>query len=110
LKTKGERNMELFYKGILIGIAIGVVGVMFAIPIMQQLQSVIVNSLEIINGYATRNVTKRNAEISLIQADVEEKLQPVGTSCMGFEVPNDEYVYGDECDKTITDRCPIGFN
>jgi hypothetical protein len=102
--------MELFYKGILIGIAIGVVGVMFAIPIMQQLQSVIVNSLEIINGYATRNVTKRNAEISLIQADVEEKLQPVGTSCMGFEVPNDEYVYGDECDKTITDRCPIGFN
>lgn len=102
--------MELFYKGILIGIAIGVVGVMFAIPIMQQLQSVIVNSLEIINGYATRNVTKRNAEISLIQAEVEEKLQPVGTSCMGFEVPNDEYVYGDECDKTITDRCPIGFN
>ena len=102
--------MELFYKGILIGIAIGVVGVMFAIPIMQQLQSVIVNALEIINGYATRNVTKRNAEISLIQAEVEEKLQPVGTSCMGFEVPNDEYVYGDECDKTITDRCPIGFN
>ena len=102
--------MELFYKGILIGIAIGVVGVMFAIPIMQQLQSVIVNALEIINGYATRNVTKRNAEISLIQAEVEEKLQPVGTSCMGFEVPNDEYIYGDECDKTITDRCPIGFN
>lgn len=102
--------MELFYKGILIGIAIGVVGVMFAIPIMQQLQSVIVNVLEIINGYATRNVTKRNAEISLIQAEVEEKLQPVGTSCMGFEVPNDEYIYGDECDKTITDRCPIGFN
>lgn len=102
--------MELFYKGILIGIAIGVVGVMFAIPIMQQLQSVIVNVLEIINGYATRNVTKRNAEISLIQAEVEEKLQPVGTSCMGFEVPNDEYIYGDECDKTITDRCPVGFN
>ena len=103
--------MELFYKGILIGIAIGVVGVIFAIPIIQQLQSVIVNALEIINGYATRNVTKRNAEISLIQAEVEEKLQPVGTSCMGFEVPNDECIYGDECDKkTITDRCPIGFN
>ena len=102
--------MELFYKGILIGIAIGVVGVMFAIPIIQQLQSVIVNALEIVNGYATRNVTKRNAEISLIQSEVEEKLQPVGTSCIGFEMPNDEYVYGDECDKTITDRCPIGFH
>lgn len=102
--------MELFYKGMLIGIAIGVAGVMFAIPIMQQLQSVIVNVLEIINGYATRNVTKRNAEISLIQAEVEEKLQPVGTSCMGFEVPSEEYVYGDECNNSTTDRCPIGFN
>ena len=102
--------MELFYKGILIGIAIGVVGVMFAIPIMQQLESVIVNALEMINGYTTRNVTKRNAEISLIQAEVEEKLQPVGTSCMGFEVPSDEYICGDECDNSIADRCPIGFH
>jgi hypothetical protein len=107
--------MELFYKGMLIGIAIGVAGVMFAIPIMQQLQSVIVNVLEIINGYATRNVTKRNAEISLIQAEVEEKLQPVGTSCMGFEVPSEEEEYfeckDDNCScHTITDGCPIGFH
>lgn len=102
--------MELFYKGMLIGLAIGVIGVMFVIPIMQQLSSVIVNALEVINGYTTRNVTKRNAEINLIQAEVEDKLQPVGTSCMGFEIPNDEYIYGDECDKdSIADRCPIGF-
>lgn len=109
--------MELFYKGMLIGIAIGVIGVMFAIPIIQQLESVIVNALEMINGYTTRNVTKRNAEISYIQAKLEEDLQPVGTSCMGFEVPDTEYIYGDECqddncdchNKTITDRCPIGF-
>ena len=103
--------MELFYKGILIGISIGVVGVMFAIPIMQQLESVIVNILEIINGYATRNVTKRNAEIALIQAEVEDKLQPVGTSCMGFEVPSEEEEYFEcENNKTIADRCPIGFH
>ena len=103
--------MELFYKGILIGIAIGVVGVMFVIPIMQQLESVIVNILEIINGYATRNVTKRNAEIALIQAEVEDKLQPVGTSCMGFEVPSEEEEYFEcENNKTIADRCPIGFH
>ena len=109
--------MELFYKGVLIGIAIGVIGVMFVIPVMQQLESVIVNALEILNGYSTRNVTKRNAEIQLIQAEVEDKLQPVGTSCMGFEVPSTEYVYGDECqdddcnchNDTIADRCPIGF-
>ena len=107
-----------FYKGILIGIAIGVISVMFVIPIIQQLESVIVNALEVINGYSTRNVTKRNAEISLIQSEVEDKLQPVGTSCIGYEVPDTEYIYGDECDNQtchdnqsmITDRCPIGFN
>ena len=106
--------MELYYKGILIGVILGVVGVMFAIPVMQQIESVIVNLLEIVNGYATRNVTKRNAEIALIQAEVEDKLQPVGTSCMGFEVPSDEEEYfeckDDNCDcHTITNRCPIGF-
>lgn len=107
--------MELFYKGILIGIVIGVVGVMFAIPIMQELQCVIVNILEVVNGYTQRNITKRNAEIQFIQAEVEEKLQPVGTSCMGFEVPSEEEEYfeckDDNCNcHTITDRCPIGFH
>lgn len=106
-----------FYKGILIGIAIGVISVMFVIPILQQLESVVVNALEVINGYTTRNVTKRNAEISYIQAKVEDDLQPVGTSAIGYEVPSTEYIYGDECqcddckkEQTITDRCPIGFN
>lgn len=107
--------MELFYKGMLIGIAVGVLSVMFVIPILQQLESVVVNALEILNGYSTKNVTKRNAEIQLIQAEVEDKLQPVGTSCMGFEVPDTGYIYGDECQDdncdchTIADRCPIGF-
>lgn len=106
-----------FYRGILIGIAIGIISVMFVMPILQQLQSVIINLLEIINGYATRNITKRNAEISYIQAKLEDDLQPVGTSAIGYEVPNEGYIYGDECQKddcdcqnhTITDRCPIGF-
>ncbi len=107
-----------FYKGILVGIAIGVISVMFIMPILQQLESVIVNLLEIINGYSTRNVAKRNAEISYIQAKLEDDLQPIGTSAIGYEIPNAEYIYGDEChddncdcnEKTITDRCPIGFN
>lgn len=106
-----------FYKGILIGIAIGVLSVMFVIPILQQLESVVVNLLEIINGYSTQNVTKRNAEIAYIQAKLEDDLQPVGTNVIGYEVPSTEYIYGDEChcddckkEQTITDRCPIGFN
>ena len=106
-----------FYKGMLIGIAVGVVGVMFILPLIQQLSTVLVSVLEIINGYATRNVTKRNAEMQMIQAELEDKLQPVGTSCMGYEVPSTEYIYCDECGKdcdcnheAINDRCPIGFH
>ena len=100
-----------FYKGILIGITIGVVSMVFIIPILQQLESVVVNALEVINGYTTRNVAKRNAEIQYIQAKLEDDLQPVGTSAVGFEVPDAEYIYGDECQKEmIADRCPVGFN
>ena len=56
-------------------------------------------------------------EIAYIQAKLEDDLQPVGTSAIGYEVPSTEYIYGDECqcddcktEQTITDRCPIGFN
>lgn len=93
--------MDMYYKGILIGIAIGVLSVLFIIPILQQIESVIVNVLEIINGYATRNVTKRNGEIAIIQAQVEEKTTPIATNAIGYEIPNDEYIYGDECNKSI---------
>ena len=99
-----------FYKGMLIGIAIGVISVMFIIPILQQLESVIVNALEIINGYSTRNVTKRNSEIAYIQAKTEDDLTPVATNAIGYEVPNDEYIYGDECNKNCSDKQFVGFH
>lgn len=98
-----------FYKGILVGISIGILGVMFFIPIIQQLESVIVNALEVINGYTTRNVTKRNSEIQIIQAETEDKIQPVSTSAIGYEVPSSEYIYGDECRK-IPDKSNVGFH
>lgn len=59
-------DMYLFYKGVIIGTIIGVLSITFILPIIQQLESVIVNALEVINGYTTRNVTKRNAEIQII--------------------------------------------
>ena len=98
------------YKGILIGIAIGILSI-YILPIIQELSSVSVNALEVINGYIQRNIAKRNAEIQIIQSEAEDKTQPVSTSCMGFEIPNDEEEYF-ECkqDKqAIADRCPIGF-
>lgn len=79
--------MELLYKGILIGIAIGIVGVLFVLPVLQQLESVIVNALEVINGYTTISVTKKNSQIQQIQAETQDKLEPVTTQAIGFEVP-----------------------
>lgn len=96
----------LFYKGLLIGIVIGIIAVIFVIPVIQQLESVVINALEVINGYTTRNVTKRNAEIQIIQSETEDKLAPVSSSAIGFEVPNSEYIYGDECNSRSDN---IGF-
>lgn len=96
----------LFYKGLLFGIVIGIIAVMFVIPVLQQLESVVVNALEVINGYTTRNVTKRNAEIQIIQSETEDKLTPVSSSAIGFEIPNSEYIYGDECNSRSDN---IGF-
>ena len=75
------------YKGVLIGIAIGVLSVVLVIPILQQIESVIVNALEVLNGYSTVSVTKKNSQIQKIQATTEDELQPVSTSVIGFEVP-----------------------
>lgn len=99
-------DMYLFYKGVIIGTIIGVLSITFILPIIQQLESVIVNALEVINGYTTRNVTKRNAEIQIIQSETEDKLTPVSSSAIGFEVPNSEYIYGDECNSRSDN---IGF-
>jgi hypothetical protein len=96
----------LFYKGLLFGIVIGIIAVIFVIPVIQQLESVVINALEVINGYTTRNVTKRNAEIQIIQSETEDKLTPVSSSAIGFEVPNSEYIYGDECNSRSDN---IGF-
>lgn len=97
-----------YYKGMLIGIIIGVASVTFVIPILQQLESVIVNALEVINGYTTRSVTRKNADIQIIQAEMEDKIQPVATSAIGFEAPTSEYIYGDECN--CSDKSNVGFH
>jgi hypothetical protein len=108
--------MDRYYEGLLVGIAIGVIAILFIIPVLQQLESVIVNLLEVINGYTTRNVTERNAEIAYIQSSVEEALQEHNTQCIGFEMPSSEYIYGDECkdscncNSQITNSVNVGFH
>ena len=100
--------MELFYEGILIGVAVGVLSVMLIMPVLQQISSVLVNALEVINGYTTRSVTRKNADIQIIQAEMEDKIQPVATSAIGFEAPTSEYIYGDECN--CSDKSNVGFH
>lgn len=78
--------MELYYKGLLIGIGIGLLLDIIVIPIIQQLESVIVNALEVINGYSTLKVTKMNVAIRKLQE--ESNAEPIDTQCIGFEVPN----------------------
>jgi hypothetical protein len=82
--------MELYYKGMLVGILIGVLSVEIIIPILQQLESVIVTALEIINGYSTLNVSKHNVEIAKLRKEMEDVSEPISTNVIGFELPNVE--------------------
>jgi len=78
--------------GILIGIAVGVLATTMIVPVLQQIEAVIVNALEILNGYSTLKVTKFNVEIRKLQEEAGK--EEVSTQCIGFEVP--EVVYEEE--------------
>ena len=87
-------------------------------PIMSSLVELAEGQIEIAKGGQVRRITEINIENTKLQNELEEISSPIATSAIGYEVPSTEYIYGDEChddncncnEKTITDRCPIGFN
>ena len=87
-------------------------------PIMSSLVELVEGQIEIAKGGQVKRITEINIENTKLQNELEEIASPIATNAIGYEVPNTEYIYGDEChdnncdcnEKAITDRCPIGFN
>ena len=80
---------------------LGMITTLVALPIIDEVVEIICGFLEILKGFSTKKVLKINKDIM----DLQEQLEPVNTSCIGFEAPNTEY--DDWEDNKVKNR--IGF-
>lgn len=81
---------------------LGMVTIVVAMPIMEQIADIVCGYLEILKGKNTKKVLKINKEIE----DLQMQLEPINTNCIGFEVPNQEEYEDDEWEE---DKNKIGF-
>ena len=82
---------------------LGMITTLVALPIIDEVVEIICSFLEILKGISTKKVLKINKEIM----DLQEQLEPINTSCIGFEAPNTEYEDDDWEDNKVKNR--IGF-
>ena len=82
---------------------LGMITALVSLPIIDEVVEIICGFLEILKGISTKKVLKINKEIM----DLQLQLEPVNTSCIGFEAPNTECYDDDWEDDKVKNR--IGF-
>ena len=83
---------------------LGMLTIICAIPILESLTELIQVVIEVPKGVLTKKVMTLNKDIQNLQAAME----PVTTSCIGFEAPNAEY-YDDDDEYEDKQKNKIGF-
>ena len=81
----------------------GMMTVILAIPIIEQITEIVCGGLEVLKGKNTKKVMQINKEIE----DLQMQLEPINTNCIGFEVPNQEEYYEDDWEEKNKNK--IGF-
>ena len=81
----------------------GMMTVILAIPIIEQITEIVCGSLEVLKGKNTKKVMQINKEIE----DLQMQLEPINTNCIGFKVPNQEEYYEDDWEEENKNK--IGF-
>ena len=81
----------------------GMMTVILAIPIIEQITEIVCGCLEVLKGKNTKKVMQINKEIE----DLQMQLEPINTNCIGFEVPNQEEYYEDDWEEENKNK--IGF-
>ncbi len=66
-------------------------------PILESLTEIIQVALEIPKGLLSCHVIKINSELQ----DLQNENEPINTSCIGFEVPNETYDDFEDCKHKI---------
>lgn len=82
---------------------LGMITTLVELPIIDEVVEIICSFLEILKGISTKKVLKINKDIM----DLQEQLEPVNTSCIGFEAPNTQYYDDDWENNKVKNR--IGF-
>lgn len=77
--------------------------VTIATPILEEITEIACTYLEVLKGAGTKKVMLLNQQIQELQAQIE----PIDTSCIGFQVPNQDEC-GDDWDEE-EDKIKIGF-
>lgn len=83
---------------------LGMLTAICAVPILESLTELIQVVIEVPKGMLTKKVMVLNKDIQDLQAAME----PVATSCIGFEAPNTEY-YDDDDEYEDKQKNKIGF-
>lgn len=82
---------------------LGIVTIVVAIPIIEQITEIVCGGLEVLKGKNTKKVMQINKEIE----DLQMQLEPINTNCIGFKVPNQEEYYEDDWEEENKNK--IGF-
>lgn len=82
---------------------LGMVTTICIIPIMESFTELIQVMMEIPKGILSKKVITINNEIQDLQAESE----PIGTNCIGFEIPSESDDYYDDYEDKKKNR--IGF-
>ena len=82
---------------------LGMMTVILAIPIIEQITEIVCGGLEVLKGKNTKKVIQINKEIE----DLQMQLEPINTNCIGFKVPNQEEYYEDDWEEENKNK--IGF-
>ena len=83
---------------------LGMMTVILAIPIIEQITEIVCGGLEVLKGKNTKKVMQINKEIE----DLQMQLEPINTNCIGFKVPNQEEYYEDDWEEENKNK--IGFS
>lgn len=84
---------------------LGMVTIVVAMPIMEQIAEIICGSLEILKGKNAKKILKINKEIE----DLQIQLEPINTNCIGFEIPSQDNYNEDWEEYNKNKKNKIGF-
>lgn len=88
----------------LIGFVLGILTVVTFVPIATSFAELVCQWFEYLKTKPIEKTSKKNIKIARLQRKLEEESMPTNTQAIGFEMPQQEELYGDYC------RNKIGFN